>query len=261
MTEDNELVSPVLSSAYEPRLSIVLPVYNEASILRQNVESIEKVASQITRDYEIIIAEDGCSDETSRIAADLSVNSSRVIHLHSDRRLGKGLALKRALKACEGRIVTFMDADLSTSLDHLHDVVKLVDNGYDVVIGSRHSRGSCTRRPLFRAIASRTYNVLVRFLFRDSVLDHQCGFKGFNRQVLNDVLDETAENGFLFDTELILRLKLKRLRMIEIPVRWTETGERNSKFRLIPDGAIMVFKLLRLRFRLRDRAWFASRHV
>lgn len=246
----NSLEMTVALASYEPKLSILLPAYNEADVLKQNVESIEKVAAQIAHPFEIVIAEDGCSDETPRIACDISNNSSRVIHLHSNHRLGKGMAIREAFKASQGQIVVFMDADLSTSLDHLHDVVKLVENGYDAVIGSRYARGSFAKRPVFRTAASKAYNFLVRLLFQDGVLDHQCGFKGFNRRVLKDILDEVTEDGFSFDTELILRMKRKKLRVIEIPVNWTEIDERTSKFRLLTDGILMGLKLFKLKLRL-----------
>lgn len=226
-----------------------MPAYNESSTLGQNVGLIEKVVSQIVDSYEIIIAEDGCSDETAKIATDLSNNCSKVVHLHFDHRLGKGLALKRALKRSKGQVLVFIDADLSTSLDHLHDVVKLVENGYDIVIGSRHVKGSYVRRPLSRAIASRAYNLLVKLLFWDNVSDHQCGFKGFNHQALKGIIDEVTENGFLFDTELIVRMKQRGLRIIEIPVKWTEPEDRIPKFNLLTDGIKMGLKLVKLRFK------------
>lgn len=225
-----------------------MPAYNEASTLRQNVGFIEKTVSQIVDSYEIIIAEDGCFDETAEIATEISNNSLKVMHLHSDHRLGKGLALKRALKASNGQVFVFMDVDLSTSLDHLHDVVKLVANGYDVVIGSRHAKGSYVKRSFSRDIASRAFNLLVKLLFWDNVSDHQCGFKGFNHQALKDTVDEVTENGFLFDTELILRMKQKGLRIIEIPVNWSEPEGRISKFNVLADGMRMGIKLVRLRF-------------
>jgi glycosyltransferase involved in cell wall biosynthesis len=231
----------------------VIPAYNEATTLRQNVDSIEKVASQIAGSYEIIIAEDGCSDETAKIAAAISENSSTVLHLHSDHRLGKGLALKRALKRSEGQVVVFMDADLSTRLDHLKDVVGMVENGYDAVIASRYVRGSHARRPVLRDMASKVYNLLVRMLFRDSISDHQCGFKGFKQQALKDVLDETVEKGFLFDTELMLRMKRRKLKVIEIPVHWIEPKTRASRFKLFTDGVIMGLELFRLRIKFRDK--------
>lgn len=239
-----------LLSANGLRLSIVVPAYNEAFMLRQNVETMEKVVSQITNSYEIIIAEDGGTDETARIANEISNNCSKVVHLHSDHRLGKGLALKRALRASKGRVFVFMDADLSTSLDHLHDVVKLVENGYDMVLGSRHVRGAYVKRPFSRDIASRAYNFLVKLLFWDNVSDHQCGFKGFDHQAVKCIMEEITENGFLFDTELVVRMKQRKLRIIEIPVKWAEPENRISKFNLLVDGIRMGLGIVKLRCKL-----------
>jgi glycosyltransferase involved in cell wall biosynthesis len=234
----------------KPEVSLIIPAYNEASILRRNLEIIEKTVSQIVSSYEVIIAEDGSSDETAKIAADISNNRSKVIHLHSNQRLGKGLALKRALKASKGQTLVFMDVDLSTSLDHLQDVVKMIKNGYDIVVGSRHVKGSYVKRSLLRYIASRAYNVLVKLLFRDNISDHQCGFKGFNYLAVKDVVDTVTETGFLFDTELILRMKQKGLHVIEIPVKWTEPEDRIPKFNLLADGVQMGLELIKLRFTL-----------
>ena len=234
----------------EMDLSLVVPAYNEADTLRQNLALLEKVASQVTDSFEIIVTEDGCTDETAKIAADVSNNCSKVTHLHSDHRLGKGQALKRALKSSKGTVIIFMDADLSTSLDQLHDVVKLIENGYDLVIGSRHVKGSLVRRPLSRCIASRAYNLLVKLLFWDKVSDHQCGFKGFNHRALECVVDEVTENGFLFDTELIVRMKRRGRRIIEIPVKWSEPEDRISKVNTLADGINMGIKLIKFRFKL-----------
>jgi len=227
-----------------------VPAYNEASTIRQSIGLVEKAALQITDSYELIIAEDGCYDETTKIVADISNNGSKIVHLHSDHRLGKGLALKRALQVSKGRVLVFLDADLATSLDHLHAIVKLVEDGYDVVIGSRHVEGSCVRRPFSRAIASRAYNLLVKLLFWDNVADHQCGFKGFKQKALKNAIDEVTENGFLFDTELIVRMKQRRLRIIEIPVKWAEPENRIPKFNLFADGIRMGLELVKLRFKL-----------
>jgi glycosyltransferase involved in cell wall biosynthesis len=228
-----------------------VPAYNEASTLRQNVGLVEKAVSQITDSYEIIIAEDGCSDKTAKIAADMSNNCSKVVHLHFDHRLGKGLALKKALQTSKGQALICMDADLSTSLDHLDYVVKLIENGYDIVIGSRYVKGSYVKRSILRYIASRAYNFLVKLLFMDNVSDHQCGFKGFNHRAVKCVINEITENGFLFDTELILKMKQKGLRMIEIPVKWIEPEDRIPKFNLLADGIKMGLQLIKLKFALR----------
>jgi len=234
-------------------LSLIVPAYNEASFLKRNIDFIEEAIKSITKSYEIIIAEDGSTDGTTKIAADMARENSRIKHSHADERLGKGQALKRALKASIGEIIVFMDADLATSLSHLAKLVILIESEYDVAIGSRHTNGSFTSGSLLRTFTSKTYNILVRLLFRDGIRDHQCGFKAFRRKAFEYLLKDVESNGFIFDTELIVKARKKGFLIAEIPVTWIEPHGRRSKFKLLRDGPNMWLKLLRLRAELWKR--------
>jgi hypothetical protein len=97
---------------------------------------------------------------------------------------------------------------------------------------------------------SRIYNFSVKLLFGGKISDYQCGFKAFRKQALRCVIDKVVEDSFLFDTELIVRMKNNGVRMIEIPVKWMEPEGRIPKFNLVADGLKMLFRLLRLRLRL-----------
>lgn len=237
----------------KPRLSLIVPAFNEAPCLRRSIGFIEEAVKQITRSYEIIIAEDGSMDGTDKIAADMARENSRIIHSHADERLGKGQALKKALKTSVGDIIVLMDADLATSLGHLPKLVLLIEREYDGAIGSRHTKGSFTSRTLLRTLTSKTYNLLVRLLFRDGIHDHQCGFKAFRRKAIEYLLKDVESNGFFFDAELIIKAKKKGFSIAEFPVTWTEPYGRKSKFKLLRDGPEMGLKLLRLRAKLWKR--------
>ena len=235
------------------KLSLIIPAFNEAPSLRRSIDFIEEAVKQITRSYEIIIAEDGSMDGTDRIAADMARENSRIIHSHADERLGKGQALKRALEASAGEIIVFMDADLATSLGHLWKLVLLIEREYDGAIGSRYTNGSITSRTVLRTLTSKTYNSLVRLLFRDGIHDHQCGFKAFRRKALESLLKDVESDSFIFDTELIIKARRKGFLIVEVPVTWTEPYGRKSKFKLLRDGPEMGLKLLRLRAKLWKR--------
>jgi glycosyltransferase involved in cell wall biosynthesis len=223
-----------------------LPVYNESLILERNVAQVDQVVRALTSSYEIVIVEDGSTDGSDTIASSLSQKNSRIIHLHSDTRLGKGGALKNAFKKCRGDDVLFMDIDLATNLKHIEEFVKLIGEGNDAVVGSRARRGAKVRRPLVRRIASHGYNVLVNILFYDRIYDHQCGFKAFRRSVLASVMDEVDDNGFFFDTELMVRIQRKGYRIIECPIEWLE-----PRISYVHENPItLFFKLIVLRFRL-----------
>jgi len=232
------------------KISIIIPAHNEASCLRESIRAIEEAVSRLEASYEIIIAEDGGSDGTDVIAEELAVENPYISHLHSDERLGKGGSLKRAIGVAQGELIIYMDADLATSLDHLPEIFELIECGYDIAIGSRNIKGSKVKRPLSRTIASIAYNFLVRVLFKDGIHDHQCGFKGFRRKVLESIVEDIESNDFLFDTELIVRAKRGGFSIFEFPVVWAEPKGRNSKVQLLRDGVLMGIKLLKLRVKL-----------
>lgn len=235
---------------FPDKISIIIPAYNEAYCLKDNIRSVERAIKRITGSYEIIIAEDGNSDGTDVIAEELAVENHSILHLHSDKRLGKGGSLRGALGTTKGEVVIYMDADLATDLNHLSEVIELIEEGYDLVIGSRNIKGSKVKRPLSRTMASFAYNFLVRLLFRDGIYDHQCGFKGFRRNVFESIAEDIESNGFLFDTELILRAKLRGFSIAEFPMAWAEPEERNSKVQILKDGFRMGLQLLKLRVKL-----------
>lgn len=229
------------------KISIIVPAYNEAETLKRNIKIISNGISRILNNYEIIIAEDGSTDETTKIVMEIANENPKVIHLHSSQRLGKGLALKRAIKASEGEIITFMDADLATNLMNLIQLLKSIEGGYGITIGSRYVKGSYVERPLTRTIASRAYNLLVNLLFEDGIQDHQCGFKAFSRQALESIIDDVKSNGFFFDTELIVKARWKGFLITEIPVRWREMRKESTLRKIIMLAPLMTWELLMLK--------------
>lgn len=230
-------------------ISIIIPAHNEAACLRDNIKTIERFINKLTNSYEIIISEDGSLDGTDLIAAELSCEYMCISYMHFHERCGKGKALKRALINAKGKIIVFMDADLATSIEDLPKILCILEKGYDGVIGSRNIKGSIVKRSFLRSIASTTYNLIIRFLFNDGIHDHQCGFKAFRRNIL-EIIEDIQSNGFLFDTELLIRSKLRGYSIYEFPVKWEDPNGRKSKVRLITDGMKMGLELVQLRARI-----------
>lgn len=236
----------------EPRsgkdISILLPAHNEALQIEQCISRVETAIRPLSNSYEIIVSEDGSTDGTDRIVAAMSKTNSSLCLLHSPVRLGKGRALKNALRDSNGELIVFMDVDLATSLNTLPQVLSLLRETRGMVIGSRHVKGSRVKRRTSRTIFSLTYNMFVRLFFFDGVHDHQCGFKAMSREA-SKALEETKSDGFFFDTEMILRCKKLGFPVIEVGVEWSETTSTNhSKVRLLRDGRQMCSDLLRFRF-------------
>ena len=231
-------------------VSVLLPAYNEALQIAQCISQVERAIRSLSDSFEIIVSEDGSTDGTDRIVAALSKSSSSLSLLHSPVRLGKGKALKNALKKSEGDIIIFMDVDLATSLRSLPRVLQLVKENRGMVIGSRHVQGSRVQRRASRTLFSLGYNLFVRLLFLDGVNDHQCGFKAMSRKA-SQALSSTKSDGFFFDTEMIIRCRRLGFPVAEVGVEWVEARRKSpSKVRLLSDGRRLFVDLLKFRLNL-----------
>jgi len=224
---------------------VVLPAYNEAAKIEKTVLVTAETLSKVTDRFEIIIAEDGSTDGTDRIASMLSKKYAYVIHLHSDERQGRGKALNRAFKAASGEVLCYIDVDLATDMKYLDKLVRAISvDGYDFATGSRIMPESDAKRPFKREFASRGYNHLVRLFLRSKLYDHQCGFKAFRRKALFEILDEVENQHWFWDTELLVRAQHKGYRVLEFPVYWRHGG--SSKVNLVKDIGGMGSEIFRL---------------
>jgi len=233
-------------------VSLIFPAYNEAENLERAVKEVIQALEGVTRSYEIIIAEDGSTDGTDEIASELMRKNASVIHIHSDKRLGRGRALKNAACKARGEILVCMDVDLATDLRQLKALVNSVKEGYDFATGSRMLPESRVGRSLSRRIASKWYNFMVRTLLDSKVRDHQCGFKSCKRKSILQILEEVTAIHWFWDTELLVRASRKGYRIKEIPVEWK--GGEKTKVNLLRDSLVMGSQVLKLRWKLRNQA-------
>jgi len=239
-----------MSEAVE--VSVVLPSYNEEGTITDAVERTLAALEAFlpAGSYEVVVAEDGCTDRTPEIAARLSAEDDRVRHVHSDERLGRGRALVEAFRATEGDVLAYLDTDLATDMAHLEPLVEAVrSEGYDLATGSRWMPGDEADRPVKRGVPSRVYNGMVRTVFGSAVRDHQCGFKAFDRRVLFDLLPAVRDDHWFWDTEVLVRAQVAGYRIYEFPVEWTAKGD--TKVDLVRDVLGMGSQVLRLGWQLR----------
>ena len=224
-------------------VSVVLPVYNAATQLPMAVEQTLRTMSDT--DVEVIIAEDGCTDATPEVAASLAATDDRVVHLHSDQRLGRGAALDRAFTTARGRTLAYLDVDLATDMAHLPELIAAVAEGRaDVAVGSRYATGAEVARPPRRAVPSRVYNWLVRRGTGSHLADHQCGFKAIDATVYAQLRERITDRHWFYDTELVVQAQRAGFHVTELPVRWEPQGETTVE--LGRDVVGMGAQLLRL---------------
>ncbi|MEK6923986.1 MAG: glycosyltransferase, partial [Candidatus Micrarchaeota archaeon] len=169
-----------------------------------------------------------------------------VRHLHYDEKLGRGRALSNAFAKARGRLVAYMDVDLSTPPRHLREMIAALED-CDVVTGSRYLSTSSTRRSSLRLFLSKGFNLLIQLLLGSRVSDHQCGFKGFRREVAISLCRQAVEAHWFWDTELLVLAQRQGLRVKEIPVEWREGKETKVNFKR--DVLEMAAAALRMRLR------------
>ena len=221
-------------------VSVILPVYNEEKVLRRSVNSIKKTLEKMPYNFEIIISEDGSTDRTAEIAK--SLECSDITVLNNGERKGKGAAIKSAAAHTRGNIILFMDADLASHPSHMKELIKLLDSGAAIVIGSRYLSSSRAKRTLSRHFASKSFNFLVRAMLDSKLSDHQCGFKAFRKDLVLPIINEVEDKKWFWDTELLVRAQRNGLKIVEIPIKWKE--EPDSKFRFLSDTYHMACSLV-----------------
>lgn len=242
---------PAMSDTPRTRVDVVIPVYNEAKVLEQSATTTLALFDQNQQyDWRLVIADNGSNDGTSELARSLEVRDPRVRALVLEVK-GRGLALREAWLSSDADVVSYMDVDLSTDLNHLPELIAMVaERGCDVAIGSRLAKGSKTDRQLKREITSRGYVALIRATFpRLRITDAQCGFKALNRQAVQAVVPHIENRMWFFDTEMLILAHQAKLKICELPVRWVE--DTDTKVKIVSTAMEDLRGLARMRFRRR----------
>jgi len=211
------------STPRPPRIEIVVPVYNEQDALEASIRTLHAFLGwRMPFAWRIVIADNASTDGTLPIARALAAELTGVGVLHLDAK-GRGRALRAAWSSSDADVLCYMDVDLSTDLRALLPLVAPLISGHsELAIGTRLASGSRVRRGPKRELISRAYNRLLRALLRARFSDAQCGFKAIRADVARSLLPAIADDGWFFDTELLMLAQRAGLRIHEIPVDWTD---------------------------------------
>ena len=206
-----------------PMVDVVVPVYDEEQVLERSVERLHAYLSEhFPFTWRITIVDNASTDSTWRKAENLAAGLANVRAIHLDRK-GRGLALRTAWTASDATVVAYMDVDLSTDLDALLPLVAPLVSGHsDVAIGSRLAPASSVARAPKREFISRSYNLILRTVMATRVRDAQCGFKAVRADVARRLVPAVEDDGWFFDTELLLLAERNGLRIHEVPVDWVD---------------------------------------
>jgi putative flippase GtrA len=214
---------PVATPRTTCAVDIVLPVHNEERDLEASVRQLHAYLSErFTPTWVITIADNASTDRTWAIASHLAEALDGVDAIHLPRK-GRGRALRTAWSASPALVVAYMDVDLSTDLDALLPLVAPLLSGHsDVAIGTRLASGARVVRGPKRELISRSYNLILRTALRTGFSDAQCGFKALRADVARALLPLIEDQGWFFDTELLVLAEHNGLRIHEVPVDWVD---------------------------------------
>lgn len=194
-------------------LTVVLPAYNEQDNVVPVAEQALEILPSLADDYEVIVVDDGSTDETGSRAAELIADHHpRVRLLRHTRNLGYGAALRTGFEHASHGLVFYTDSDRQFDLAELRFFLPLIEN-HDLVIGFRVYRYDS----VLRSMVSWLYNRIVRVMFRVRVRDVDCAYKLFRREVLEKITIERDD--FFVDTELVAKARKWNFRIAEKGVR------------------------------------------
>lgn len=202
-----------------PRYSIIMPAYNEALLLAENIQETMAFMEMLAQSYEIIIVDDCSTDQTAEIIRRLEQARVGVRGVLLPENQGKGHALRAGFQAAQGDLIFFLDADLELHPRHFKMFLEIMERTHvDVVIGSKRHPESVLHYPWRRRLMSTVYFILVKLLFGLPIRDTQTGIKLFRREVLASAFPKMLVKKYAFDLELLVLAHHNQYRIAEAPV-------------------------------------------
>jgi dolichol-phosphate mannosyltransferase len=192
-------------------LTLVIPAYNEAAVIRRAILEAERALGQLFDDFEILVVDDGSTDDTARIVGRLYSGCHHLRLVRHATNRGYGAALRTGFEAAAFDLIAFTDADCQFDLLDLGRMVPLAEE-FSIVAGYRVDR----KDPWRRRFLSRGYNRLARTLLGTRVRDCDCALKVFRRDVLAELIP--TSRGFFVNTEMLTRARQHGHAVAEVPV-------------------------------------------
>jgi len=215
----------------KPFLSIIIPAYNEAERLPLTLVDMDKRLSQVKYSYEILVINDGSTDNTAEIVRKMAPAIKNLKLIDNRINQGKGGVVKQGMLLAKGEYRIFTDADNSVSIDHFEKMLPYLKNDFDVVIGSRAVKGSKLEppQPFYKRILGKVGNIQIQILNVPGIWDTQCGFKAFSEKAAEKIFSISKINGWGFDIEALALARHFGYRTKEIPVHWVNDAKSHVK--------------------------------
>lgn len=219
-------------------LSIIIPAHNEENRLPDTLEQIFRFLDKQSFTSEVIVVENGSSDQTLAVAQKFAEQYKHVRVIQSER--GKGAAVKLGMMKAQGEYRFMCDADLSMPVEEITKFLPSPKQDIEIAIASREARGAVRyNEPAYRHLGGRGINFVIQALILPGLNDTQCGFKCFRADVAEKIFNLQTLDGWSFDIELLYIARKYGYRIREIPIHWYH--DTDTKVRALPD-AIRMFK-------------------
>ena len=232
------------------KFSLCIPMYNEASIIKDTANTLHEYMSANFEDYEILFSNDGSKDDCGKIVEEMNLPNVRVVGYEQN--MGKGYAVRCAMLAAEGDIIMFTDADLAYGTDVIKEVYEtfMANPDAEMVIGSRNiHKDGYEGYTFIRKLASKTYIKVLCIIGGFKLSDSQCGCKAFRGDAAKKIFARCEVNRFAFDFECILWAVKYGMKIVEMPVKII--NHRESKVSVWRDSFKMVRDILKMKKRIK----------
>lgn len=235
------------------KISLVIPMYNESSIIKNTAQTLSEYMKNTFEDYEVLFVDDGSKDNCGDIVRELELPNIKVIGYGKNK--GKGAAVRCGMLEADGDVIMFTDADLAYGTDVIKRVYDIFADAPDkkMLIGSRNiSADGYEGYTFLRRIMSKLYIKLLCIVGGFKLSDSQCGCKAFARDIARDIFSRCEVNGFAFDFEAILWATTLGYEISEMPVKII--NHRESKVNVIKDTVKMLRDLRRIKKQVKTKA-------
>jgi glycosyltransferase involved in cell wall biosynthesis len=231
-----------------PAYSIVIPAYNESARIGATLQEVVHCVRERGWDAEVIVVNDGSTDDTSRLVLDFALTAPEVRLIENPGNRGKGYSVRNGLLQARGEIVMFTDADLSAPIAEAERLFAAIRSGADIAIGSRwlESGRQTHRQPLYRQFFGRCFNLITRTVMGLRFADTQCGFKAFTRSAAQTVFQLQTIERWGFDPEILFIATKRHLRIDEVSVSWGH--DARSRMSYLRDGMHMLREMAIIRW-------------
>lgn len=229
-----------------PRLSVVVPSYNESQRIILTLEALDSYLKKQNYAYEIIVVSDGSKDDTAKIVEEQITKIAHLRLIANTQNHGKGYVVRQGMMEARGEYRLFTDSDNSTPIDQIEKMWPYFDQGFDVVIGSRDAKGAVLDppQPMLRRFLGEGFGFLTNIIVGTwGIADTQCGFKALTAKATNEIMPLCKIERFAFDPEILAIAKMKKMKIKEVGILWKNDTRSTVKFKSMVKMFFDLFKI------------------